>query len=88
MKVYVAFGDFATHRVADCDWAGLKQIFEDCPNSLGKREFKTKEEVQAYIRGLEDATGWMESYPLDAEEVKKLSRRVRLSDIPDLSYDY
>lgn len=88
IKQYVAFGDYAAASAADGEWKDLKCIFEDCPNSLGKREFRTEEERRAYLCGLEDAAGWMESYPLDKEEVRKLSRRVRLSDICDLSISY
>jgi hypothetical protein len=50
--------------------------------------FKTEEERMAYLCGLEDATGWMESYPLLPEEVKKLGKRMRLSDVEDLSESY
>lgn len=88
IKQYVAFGDYATQKVENGNWAGLKRLFEDSPSTLGKREFKTEEERQAYLCGLQDATGWMDSYPLDADEVKKLSKRIRLSDIDDLSCNY
>ena len=85
IKQYVVFGDYAVNRAAEGNWAGLKRIFEDCPNSIGKRVFKTEEERQAYIFGLDDAAGWMETWPLSENEVKKMSRRIRLSDIDDLS---
>ena len=81
IKQYVAFGDYAAEEVADGNWAGLKQLYEDNPNCLGKREFKTEEEQIAYLCGLEDATGWMETYPLDEDEVRRMSRRIRLTDI-------
>jgi len=87
IKQYVVFGDYAANRAAERDWAGLKRIFKDSPNSIGKRMFKTEEERRAYLCGLEDATGWMESYPLDADETRGMSRQIPLSDINDLS-DY
>ena len=85
MKQYVVFGDFATNRVGDGNWKGLAQLYDDCPNTLGKREFKTEEERMAYIQGLNDAVGWMECWPLSKEELKKMSRYIRLTDIPNLS---
>ena len=81
MKQYVVFGDFATNRAGDGDWKGLAQLYHDCPNTLGKREFKTEEELWAYIQGLNDSLGWMDCWPLSKEEVKKLSKYVRLSEI-------
>lgn len=82
---YVVFGDFAVNRAWDGNWKGLKQLFEDEPNCIGKREFETEEERSAYIKGLEDAAGWMEAYPMGSEEVRKMSKHIQLSEIDDLS---
>lgn len=87
IKQYVVFGEYAVDAAQDGVWTRVKRICEDSPNSIGYREFNTEEERRAYLCGLEDATGWMESYPLDKDEVKKLAKRMRLSDIEDLS-DY
>ena len=88
IKQYVVFGDYAVGSAGDGEWSRVKRIFEDDPQVLGYREFNTEEERMAYLCGLEDATGWMETYPLDQDEVRKLSRRVRLRDIENLSDNY
>lgn len=88
MKQYVLFGDYAVEAAKDGVWTRVKRICEDSPNSIGYRVFKTEEERMAYLCGLEDATGWMECFPLLPEEVKKLGKRMRLSDIEDLSERY
>jgi len=85
IKQYVVFGDYAVHAAGEGCYTRLKRIYEDTPNSVGYRKFETEEERKAYLCGLEDATGWMESYPLDADEVKKLSKRIRLSSIDNLA---
>lgn len=85
IRQYVVFGDFAVNRAFDGKWKELKQLFEDSPNSIGKREFATEEERIAYLNGLADATGWMECYPLEPEEVRKMSRQIKLSEIYNLA---
>ena len=84
IRQYVAFGDITVNRLCDGDFDNVKQMFDDCPNCLGYRDFKTEEERVAYVRGLNDAVGWMECYPLDKEEEKWLSEHVNLSEIYDL----
>ena len=84
MEQYVVFGDFAVNKAAEGNWSGLARLFNDDPNTIGKREFKTEDERNAYIKGLDDAIGWMDCWPLSKEELEKLSRHVRLSDIDDL----
>lgn len=88
IKQYVVFGDYAVEAAQDGVWTRVKSICEDSPNSIGYRLFETEEERMAYLCGLEDATGWMESYPLLPEEVKKLGKRMRLSDIENLANNY
>lgn len=88
IKQFVVFGDYAVEAASDGCWTRVKRICEDTPNSIGYREFKTDEERLAYLCGLDDATGWMESYPLTDEEVKALNKRMRLSDVEDLSERY
>jgi len=85
IKQYVVFGDYAANAASEGNFTRVKRICEDSPNSIGYRTFKSEEERQAYLCGLEDATGWMESYPLSTDEVKKLSKRIRLSGIEDLA---
>ena len=84
IRQYVVFGKYAIDCVFDEDWSGLNEVFEDTPNSIGYREFNTEEERMAYICGLEDMAGWMESCPLTDEEVSKMEGEIRLSDIDDL----
>ncbi|MCC8117208.1 MAG: hypothetical protein LIP09_00450 [Bacteroidales bacterium] len=37
------------------------------------RAFKTEEEAKAYIQGIDDATGWLDSCVLDEYEIKILN---------------
>lgn len=85
IKQYVVFGEYAVNAASEGNFTRVKRICEDSPNSIGYRTFKSEEERQAYLCGLEDATGWMESMPLSDDDVKKLSKRMRLSDIEDLA---
>lgn len=83
IEKYVVFGDYATSAAGWGNWKELAEIIEDTPNSIGKRVFETEAELHAYLCGLEDADGWLSAYPLDEDEVKKLSKRVRLEDIDE-----
>lgn len=88
IKQYVVFGEYAVNAASEGNFTRVRRICDDSPNSIGYRKFNTEEERRAYLCGLDDATGWMESWPLSDEEVKKLRRRMKLSDIQDLADSY
>lgn len=83
IEKYVVFGYYAVNAAEDGEWKELAEIIDDTPNSIAKRVFETEAELHAYLCGLEDADGWDATYPLDKDEVKKLSKRVRLEDIDE-----
>lgn len=81
---YVVFGVAATHKAADGEWKELKEVFGTETDYIGKRRFKTESERIAYLCGLADMAGWMDCYPLDKDEVKKMQRHFKQADITDL----
>lgn len=88
IKQYVVFGDYAVEAAEEGTWTRVKRVCESCPNAIGYRLFETEEERKAYICGLDDAAGWLSSYPLSADEAKQLSKRMRLSEVEDLADNY
>ena len=84
IEKYVVFGEDATSAAGWEEWKELAEIIDDTPHSIGKRVFETEAELHAYLCGLADADGWLSAYPLDEEEVKKLSKHVPLEDIDEL----
>lgn len=83
IKQYVVFGDFATEAAENGEWSRLREICDEDPGAIGYRMFDTEEERKAYLCGLEDAVGWMNTYPLSKEEVRKFGKRMRLSEVED-----
>ena len=81
---YVVFGECAAEKAADWEWKELKKVLERETGCIGKREFKTEEERQAYLCGISDMMGWMDYYPLDKDEVKKMLRHFKQSEIYNL----
>lgn len=86
IRQYVAFGQNMVFAIQDEDWKEAKYLFEDDPNCLFKRDCKTEEERKAYVDGIYDMGsrfGWCEVHALSKEEAAKLSKRIRLSEIPE-----
>lgn len=58
--VYAVFGSELVKAVTEEDMEGAVYLMK-APYSVTKREFSTLSEMKAYIQGLEDSCGWMES---------------------------
>lgn len=79
-KVYAAFGTDLVEAIAKekCDTINAEINY---PESFRVREFDTQAEADAYIMGLDDACGWMEStvlnpkYPFENEIINKINNR-------------
>ncbi len=80
---YVIFGESAADCAAEGDWSKLKKTLADT-GCVVKREFDTENERSAYLKGIEDLNGWLDSYPLDKDEVKKMLRHFKQSEINNL----
>lgn len=64
IKVYAAFGTDLVEAIAKqkTDTIDAEILY---PTSFRVREFDTQSEANAYIKGLDDACGWMENVALD-----------------------
>ena len=80
---YVVFGESAADCAAEGDWRELKKTLADT-GCVVKREFDTESERSAYLKGIEDMNGWLDSYPLNEDEVKEMMRHVSTSDVDEL----
>lgn len=80
IKVYAAFGTDLTEAIAkqETDTIDAEIAY---PESFRVREFNTQAEADAYIKGLDDACGWMESAvlnpknPFENEIIEKINNR-------------
>jgi len=64
--------------VREYTWNGLRAL-KECLSSEGrivKRIFDTEEERKAYIKGIDDATGWLESCVIDDDDMRRHSRMI------------
>lgn len=79
-KVYVAFGSDLTKAIFEQDSDTIEAEIDE-PESFKVREFNTKAEANAYIKGLDDACGWMDSAVLNPKNqfeskiIKKLDNQ-------------
>lgn len=80
IKVYAAFGTNLIEAIAKQETATIDAeiaYFE----SFKVREFNIQEEADAYIKGLDDACGWMENYalnpknPFENQIINKINKR-------------
>ena len=80
IKVYAAFGTNLTEAVAKQETATIDAEIA-YPESFRVREFDTQTEADAYIKGLDDACGWMENCvlnpknPFENKIIEKLNNR-------------
>lgn len=79
-KVYAAFGTDLVEAVAKQKTSTIDAEIS-YPESFRVREFNTKAEADAYVQGLDDACGWMESAilnpknPFENEIIEKINNR-------------
>lgn len=80
IKVYAAFGTDLTEAIAkqETDTINAEIAY---PESFRVREFNTQAEADAYIKGLDDACGWMENCvlnpknPFESKIIDKINKR-------------
>ena len=80
IKVYAAFGTDLVMAVAErkVDTIEAEMAY---PDGFKVREFNTQAEADAYIKGLDDACGWMESAvlnpknPFESKIIDKINKR-------------
>lgn len=65
--VYVVFGSELVKAVTDEDMDGVQYLMQ-VPHSVVKREFDTEPEIKAYMQGLSDSSGWMESSCIESTD--------------------
>lgn len=63
--VYAVFGSELVRAIIEEDAEDAMYLMRT-PDSVVKREFNTEAEMKAYLEGLDDASGWMESSCLDS----------------------
>lgn len=63
-SVYAVFGSELTRAVTEEDMDDVLYLMKT-PHSVVKRNFNSESEMKAYMLGLEDASGWMESMSID-----------------------
>ena len=80
IKVYAAFGTDLVEAITKQKTSTIDaEIIY--PESFRVREFDTQAEADAYIKGLDDACGWMESAgltpknPFENEIIEKINNR-------------
>ena len=80
IKVYAAFGTDLVEAIIKQKTSTIDaEIIY--PESFRVREFDTQAEADAYIKGLDDACGWMESAvlnpknPFENEIIEKINNR-------------
>ena len=80
IKVYAAFGTELTEAIAYQKMDTIESAIA-CPKSFRVRAFNTQAEADAYIQGLDDSCGWMESSilspsdPFEKEIITKINKR-------------
>lgn len=80
IKVYAAFGTDLTEAIAKQETSTIDAEI-DYPESFRVREFDTQAEADAYVKGLDDACGWMENAvlnpknPFENEIIEKINNR-------------
>lgn len=62
--VYTVFGSELVRAVTEKDMDDVQYLMRT-PHSVVKREFTTESEMKAYMQGLSDSSGWMESTCID-----------------------
>lgn len=80
IKVYAAFGTELAEAIAKQESDTIKAEI-NYPESFRVREFDTQTEADAYIKGLDDACGWMENCvlnpknPFESQIIDKINKR-------------
>lgn len=80
-KVYITFGTTPCRMALEEDWKDLAAFWRHDPSALGTREFCTKSECAAYIKGIEDSLGWGDVSCLEDGDVEKLGKYIELAKI-------
>lgn len=80
IKVYAAFGTDLIEAIAKQETSTIDaEIIY--PESFRVREFDTQAEADAYVKGLDDACGWMENAvlnpknPFESQIIDKINKR-------------
>lgn len=79
-KVYTAFGTDLVEAIAKYEHDAIDAEIA-YPESFRVREFDTQAEADAYIKGLDDACGWMENAvlnpknPFERKIIDKINKR-------------
>lgn len=80
IKVYAAFGTDLVEAIAKQESDTINAEI-NYPESFRVREFDTQTEADAYIKGLDDACGWMENCvlnpknPFESQIIDKINKR-------------
>lgn len=69
--VVVVFGEEAANAYGWGDMKRMYGLIREYNGSLTKRTFDTEAERKAYIRGIDDADGWIGSAVLSDADAKK-----------------
>lgn len=79
-KVYAAFGTDLNEAIAKQE-SDTINVYINYPDAFRVREFSTQAEADAYIKGLDDTCGWMESAvlnpknPFENQIIQKINNR-------------
>lgn len=74
-SVVVIFGEGAAKGYMYDGLKGLQERISE--GALIKRQFDTQAEMDAYIKGIDDADGWLGSAIIDDEDIKKHPRIIK-----------
>ena len=73
----VVFGERAVNCYMNDNIQSIEDSINGLDGSIIKRSFSTQEELNAYIKGLDDADGWLDSAVLDDQFIKKHPRKIK-----------
>ena len=78
-KVTVIFGEYAAKAYCSGGLEEMEELYDE--GQLTVREFDTKAECDAYIKGIDDADGWLGAAILSDEDAESETVK-RLLDAP------
>ena len=70
-KVVVVFGEEATNAYGWDDYERMCRLLKQGDGTLMESEFDTEAERDAYIKGIDDAKGWIDASVLSDEAARK-----------------
>lgn len=70
VTVAIVFGEQAARHIAD------GKVSDDVVDGFGEYEFATQELADAFLQGVEAASGFLGHYELDETEIKKVKRKI------------